>query len=138
LMQREGFEVVELPAQQHPGDVGVRFYGPAAYLRAAVDLLGSYFLARFTERPLRFFGLIGLLLGGIGAILLVILLVQRIGGVGIANRPALLLGTLFLALGIQSIALGLVAEIIVHLSAPTRRPYRLARLDSVDSNDSPG
>jgi len=138
LMQREGFEVVELPAQQHPGDVGVRFYGPAAYLRAAVDLLGSYFLARFTERPLRFFGLIGLLLGGIGAILLVILLVQRIGGVGIANRPALLLGTLFLALGIQSIALGLVAEIIVHLSAPTRRPYRLARLDSADSNDSPG
>jgi len=138
LMQREGFEVVELPAQQHPEDVGLRFYGPAAYLRAAVDLLGSYFLARFTERPLRFFGLIGLVLGGIGAILLAILLVQRIGGVGIANRPALLLGTLFLALGIQSIALGLVAEIIVHLSAPTRRPYRLARLDSPDSNDSSG
>ena len=78
------------------------------------------------------------MLGGIGTILLAILLVQRIGGVGIANRPALLLGTLFLALGIQSIALGLVAEIIVHLSAPTRRPYRLARSDSADSNDSPG
>ena len=56
----------------------------------------------------------------------------------VALIGALLLGTLFLALGIQSIALGLVAEIIVHLSAPTRRPYRLARVDSADSDDLPG
>ena len=130
-MQREGFRVVESPIRQHPDDVGFRLYGAAAYFRAAVDLLGIYFLARFTERPLRFFGLIGLLLSLAGAFLLIVLLVQRLNGVGIANRPALVLGTLLLALGIQSIALGLVAEIIVHLNAPSRIPYRLARPDSI-------
>jgi hypothetical protein len=62
-----------------------------------------------------------------GAITLVVLLIQRLEGVGIANRPALLLGTLLLVLGVQAIALGLVAEIIVYLSASTRRSYRLAR-----------
>jgi dolichol-phosphate mannosyltransferase len=101
-------------------------YPPVLYLRTVVDLLGIFFLTRFTERPLRFFGLFGLLLALPGAVILGVLLLQRLEGVGIANRPALLLGTLLLALGVQAIALGLVAEIIVHLSAPTRRGYRLA------------
>ena len=128
LMQREGFEVVELPAQQHPGDVGLRFYGPAAYLPRgggpARELLpGSVYRApapvlrldrtgagRHRDNPAR-------------------------NSAGATNRrrghrqPACAAArhAFFLALGIQSIALGLVAEIIVHLSAPTRRPYRLAR-----------
>lgn len=127
LMMREGFQVVEVPATRHPADVRAPVYGPAMYFGGLIDLLGMFFLARFTERPLRFFGLLGLLLAIPGGILLVVLLVQRLDGVGIANRPALLLGTLLLALGVQAIALGLVAEIIVHLSAPTRHSYRLAR-----------
>jgi hypothetical protein len=127
LMRREGFDVVEVPAVRHPTDLRPPLYPPGTYFRSVIDLLGMFFLARFTERPLRFFGLVGLLLAVPGAVLLVVLLVQRLDGVGIANRPALLLGTLLLALGVQAIALGLVAEIIVHLSAPTRRSYRLAR-----------
>lgn len=129
LMMREGFAVVEVPAARHPADVRPPVYTPAVYYRSVVDLLGMFFLVRFTERPLRFFGLVGLVLAVPGAILLAVLLVQRLEGVGIANRPALLLGTLLLALGVQAIALGLVAEIIVHLNAPTRRSYRLARDD---------
>ena len=126
LMKREGYEVVEVAAVRHPSDVRPTIYRPVVYLRAVVDLLGIFFLTRFTERPLRFFGLFGLLLALPGFAILGVLLFQRLEGVGIANRPALLLGTLLLALGVQAIALGLVAEIIVHLSAPTRRGYRLA------------
>lgn len=135
LMMREGFVVAESPAQRHPSDVGRSIHGPGKYLQSMVDLLGMFFLSRFTERPLRFFGLVGLLLAVPGLITLVVLLIQRIDGVGIANRPALLLGTLLLALGVQAIALGLVAEIIVHLSAPTRRSYRLARDTEASSAD---
>ncbi|MBK8004571.1 MAG: hypothetical protein IPK12_11720 [Gemmatimonadetes bacterium] len=127
LMMREGFAVAEVPVARHAADQRPSVYPPGTYFRSLIDLLGMYFLARFTERPLRFFGLVGLLLALPGVVLLAVLLVQRIEGVGIANRPALLLGTLLLALGVQAIALGLVAEIIVHLNAPTRRSYRLAR-----------
>jgi hypothetical protein len=54
-----------------------------------------------------------------------VLLVQRFEGQGIANRPALLLAVLLVALGVQLIGLGLVGEIIVHLRAPHRRAYRV-------------
>jgi dolichol-phosphate mannosyltransferase len=127
LLQREGFTVISAPAEQHESYSGLRLHRPSSYMQALVDLLGYYFLSRFTERPLRFFGFIGLLSAAAGLITLAVLFGQKLQGQGIADRPSLLLGTLLLALGVQSIAVGLVAEIIVHVSAPTRRPYRLAR-----------
>lgn len=135
LLLREGYQVTEVATPRHPADNGPLVHGPGKYLHSLVDLLGMYFLSRFTERPLRFFGLVGLLLAVPGGLTLVVLLLERLNGVGIANRPALLLGTLLLALGIQAIALGLVAEIIVHLSAPTRRSYRLARDSEAEGSE---
>ena len=132
LAAREGYAVEEVVAEQHPADRQLRVHRPATYVRRLLDLLGLFFLLRFTEKPLRFFGAVGGVLGLAGSIILGILLVQRLGGVGIANRPLLLLGVLLLVLGLQAIALGLVAEIIVHLQASSRRVYRLA------STDTPG
>jgi hypothetical protein len=60
-----------------------------------------------------------------GAAMSLVLLVQRVEGQGIANRPTLLLAVLLVALGVQLIGLGLVGEIIVHLRAPHRRAYRV-------------
>jgi hypothetical protein len=135
---REGYDVREVDAPQHRADVRTRIYGAGTYLRRLLDLLGLFFLMRFTDKPLRFFGLIGstLLLGG--AALLLVLFVQRIGGQGIANRPFLLLGSLLAVLGVQAIALGLVGEIIVYLHAPSRRPYRLARTRAARSEEAAG
>ncbi len=120
-----GFRVVEVNAPQHSADRGTRVYRPSIYLRRIIDVFGLFFLLRFTEKPLRFFGLVGSLAGLAGALIVVVLGVQRLGGQGIADRPLLLLGVLLLVLGIQAIALGLVGEIIVHLHASHRRPYRV-------------
>ncbi|HEX7120389.1 MAG TPA: hypothetical protein VF212_16465 [Longimicrobiales bacterium] len=124
--RREGFTVEEVAASQHDADTGTRIYRPGVYLRRVFDLLNLFFLLRFTEKPLRFFGLVGSLLVFAGALVLGTLFVQRIGGQGIADRPMLLLGALLVVVGMQAIALGLVGEIIVHLHAPDRRPYRIA------------
>jgi hypothetical protein len=125
LARREGFIVVEQEAEQHPDDRRARIYGPGIYLRRLVDLLGVFFILRFTHKPLRFFGLLGSVFALGGGAILAVLLVQRIGGRGIADRPLLLLGTLLLVLGVQAIAMGLIGEIIVHLNASHRRTYRL-------------
>jgi hypothetical protein len=125
LADRHGFRVVEVPVPQHPDDVSPRIYSPGIYLRRLLDLLGMAFLLRFTNKPLRFFGLVGTLLSLAGTVILLVLAVQRVGGQGIADRPLLLLGVLFLALGVQAIALGLIGEIIVFLSAPSHPPYRI-------------
>ncbi len=127
LAMRDGYKVVEVDAAQHPSDVGTRVYAPGIYLRRVIDVFGLFFLLRFTEKPLRFFGLVGAALSMGGGLILLVLLIQRLGGQGIAGRPLLLLGVLLVVLGVQAIALGLIGEIIVHLHAPRRRSYRLAR-----------
>jgi glycosyltransferase involved in cell wall biosynthesis len=125
LALREGFRVDEVAVPQHPGDARMRVYRPGIYLRRLLDIAAFFFLAKFTEKPLRFFGLVGSLFLAVGTVLSLILFVQRVDGQGIANRPALLLAVLFLALGVQLMGLGLVGEIIVHLRAPHRRGYRV-------------
>jgi hypothetical protein len=108
-----GYNVVEVASEQHPSDLPRRVYGPGVYVRRLIDILGLYFLLRFTEKPLRFFGLIGSVL------------VQRVLGQPLGNRPLLLFAVLLATLGVQAIALGLVGEMIVHFNASRRRSYRL-------------
>ena len=125
LALREGFLVQEVAVPQHPSDARMRVYRPGVYFRRLLDIAAFFFLAKFTEKPLRFFGLVGSVFLGSGAMLSLVLLVERVEGQGIANRPALLLAVLLVALGVQLIGLGLVGEIIVHLRAPHRRAYRV-------------
>jgi glycosyltransferase involved in cell wall biosynthesis len=125
LALREGFQVQEVSVAQHPSDARTRVYRPGVYFRRLLDIAAFFFLAKFTEKPLRFFGLVGSVFLGAGAVLSLVLLVERVEGQGIANRPALLLAVLLVSLGVQLIGLGLVGEIIVHLRAPHRRAYRV-------------
>ena len=129
LADRQGFKVVEVSVPQHPDDRKGRIYSPGIYVRRIVDILGLMFLVRFIQKPLRFFGMVGSGLAALGAVVLVVLFIQRVGGQGIADRPILLLGVLLLVLGIQAFAMGLIGEIIVHLNASQRRLYRLRSED---------
>lgn len=126
LAMREGYRVEEVDAPQHPKDVGARVYRPGVYLRRLLDVLGLFFLLRFKEKPLRFFGMVGSVFSIVGGIVLAIGVVQRIiGQEGLADRPLLLFGVLFVVLGAQAIALGLIGEIIVHLQARRNPTYRV-------------
>lgn len=123
---REGFRVLEIEVPQHPADQRTRIYSPGIYLRRLLDLLTVYFLIRFREKPIRFFGLLG---GGVslsGLVILAILGAQRLGGHPLADRPMLLVGVLLFVLGVQGLALGLIGEIIVHAGAKRRTVYRLS------------
>ncbi|HUR96217.1 MAG TPA: glycosyltransferase [Gemmatimonadales bacterium] len=125
LALREGYRVDEVAVPQHPNDARTRVYRPGTYLRRLLDVAAFFFLAKFTEKPLRFFGLVGSVFFALGALTGLVLLVERFAGQGIANRPLLLLAVLLIALGVQLMGLGLVGEIIVHLRSPHRRAYRV-------------
>ena len=47
------------PCRSIPSDARTRVYGPGVYLRRLLDIAAFFFLAKFTEKPLRFFGLVG-------------------------------------------------------------------------------
>lgn len=125
LAAREGYRVRELEIPQHDRDAAPRVYSPGIYVRRLIDLLGLFFLTRFTYKPLRFFGLVGSVLGGSGGLVLAVVFAQRMAGQPLADRPLLVLGVLLATLGIQAVALGLVGEIIVHFNAPERPGYRV-------------
>jgi Glycosyl transferase family 2 len=129
LLAAEGFDVCEVAVRQDERDARTKIYSPGVYLRRLLDLLGIFFLVRFTQKPLRFFGLIGSAFAASGGLILLILFIQRLGGRAIADRPLLLLGVLLFALGVQAIGIGLVGEIIVHFEASRRRLYRVRAVD---------
>ena len=131
MARREGYTVEEVPARIHPAALKPRTYSLATYLRRLLDILGLIFLFRFTDKPLRFFGLLGgsLSLAG-GLILAGMVLSKVLGANGIAARPFFLLGVLLFVIGIQAIALGLIGEMIVHLNATRRASYRLKGEDA--------
>ena len=129
LADRQGFRVREVDVLQAPGDRFAGFYGPREYARSFLDIFSIFFLARFTKRPLRFFGMIGVGMFGIGSLLVLILIAQKLFfGQGLADRPALLLSSLMVVLGMQIFALGLLGELIIFTHAREIRDYQVDRV----------
>jgi glycosyltransferase involved in cell wall biosynthesis len=129
LAHQRGFKVAEIPVQQSPGDVKSRVFKPGVYLRRLLDILTLFFLFKFTQKPLRFFGLIGSGIFGIGAIITAYLGFYRLLGLGpIAGRPLLILGVLLIVLGVQLFSIGFLGEIIIFTHARKIKEYTIDKV----------
>lgn len=126
LADRKGFKVAEIDVRQSPKDRHEGVYEPRVYARGLLDIFTVFFLVRFTKKPLRFFGMIGATLFAIGALAVVWLVIDRLYfGHGLTERPALLLSSLLVVLGLQLIALGLLGELIIFTHARQVRDYQV-------------
>ena len=129
IAYRQGFRVEEVQVRhvKEWGRAGI--YGPGIYLRRFLDIIGVFFLTRFTHKPLRFFGALGsaaIVLGGaLLAGLFLEWLVDR--EAGLYQRPLFQVGMLLFMLGVQVIGFGLVGEIIIFTQARNVREYRIER-----------
>lgn len=129
LALRRGFNVQELDLPQRSEDAVTRYYGLPVYVKRLLDVLTVFFLIKFTHRPLRFFGVVSLILAIPGLAITTYLGIYRLLGLGaIAQRPLLLLGVLLMVLGIQLLSIGLIGEIIVFTHARKIREYRIAEI----------
>jgi len=135
LAANVGFKVVEIDLPQARRDAARRVQRPRSYVHRLVDILSVFFLTRFTRRPLRFFGPVGAGCTVAGAVGLVIVVVQRLAfGVPLAERPALILSSLLIAVGLQVLAIGLIGELIVFIHARSMRQYRVR--DIIESGET--
>ena len=135
VAHRQGFRVVELDSPQSQQDAFRRIYSPGLYMRRLLDLLTIFFLVKFTKKPLRFFGLIGTTLFGLGLLATAYLVIERVAfGVALSDRPALFLSSLLVVLGIQVIAIGLIGEIIIFTHAKDLKEYTIDRI--INKSDS--
>lgn len=129
LATRQGFKVMEEDIPQSPKDRRWRIYRLGIYPRRLLDLLTVFFLVKFTKKPLRFFGLIGAAVFLIGVGVTTFLVIQRLFfDVALAERPALLLSSLLIVLGVQIFALGLIGELIIFTHAKDIKEYSIERI----------
>ena len=129
LALNRGFTVREVPMTQRSEDRQTRFHGAAAYLGRLLDILTIFFLMKFTRTPLRFFGLLGVGLFSGGFLIDLLVAAQKIFlHMEISDRPALLLGVLLMVLGMQTLSLGLLGEIIIFTHARNIREYQVAEI----------
>jgi len=126
LASRSGFKVMEIELQQSPLDRLAGSYATREYIRGALDICTVFFLVRFTKKPLRFFGMVGVSTFVIGAALVAWLALDRLVlGHPLADRPALLLSSLLVVLGMQLFALGLLGELIIFTHARDIKDYQI-------------
>jgi glycosyltransferase involved in cell wall biosynthesis len=126
LAEKQGYRVMELNAPQHPLDVRTRIHGARVYARRLLDIFTLFFLMKFIKKPLRFFGAVGALTAVAGFLVCAYLTVQRLFfDQPLADRPLLLLGVMLLVGGMQTIAIGLIGEIIVFTHARDSKDYQI-------------
>ena len=128
LAAKQGYRVQEVQIAQSPKDRFEGGYSSRSYLRRLLDILSVVFLVRFTKKPIRFFGMIGSVTFLFGGAVLFYLIVQRLFfGMPLADRPALLVSSLFVVLGLQIFALGLIGELIIFTHAKDIKEYTIEK-----------
>lgn len=129
LASERGFRIREVDVRAgRTGRTGVRL---SLWNRVGVllDILALYLVLKFTKKPLRFFGLIGLPILGLGVVLSGSLAIAKLAyGVPLGDRPALILAVLLVVLGIQILALGLIGELVIFASGRRIKEYAIERI----------
>ncbi len=108
----DGFTVRERAVNHRERKFGRSKYGLERYVRGFLDLLTIMFIGRFRWRPMHLFGGMGLLFTLAGTLISIDMVVEKLLGHAIGNRPLLLLGVLLIVVGVQLFTFGLVAEMI--------------------------
>jgi glycosyltransferase involved in cell wall biosynthesis len=115
LASEMGVRIAEQPVNHRAREHGRSKYGISRTLRVILDLLTVKFLLSYSTRPLQMFGLLGLLLGGLGGLILAVLGYGRLVGYLSLDQhqPLLLFGILLGFAGLQLLTIGLLAEMQV-------------------------
>jgi len=121
-----GARVCEIPVRHHARKYGKSKYGLERVLKVMLDLVVVKFLDRYLVKPIYVFGGFGLLSLLISFLLTGFMIwLKFFEGVSMIQTPLPLLTALTFLVGVQSILLGLIAEILVrtYFEARERRAY---------------
>lgn len=133
-----GASIVEVPVNHHPRIHGQSKYGLERIVKVLLDLLLVKFMSRHLVRPIHLFGGIGLLLLFFAAVsFLLMLYLKFVEGVSMILTPLPVLTSLCILLGVNTILLGLIAEILMRTYFESRNsPYYLVR-DKINFSEPP-
>jgi glycosyltransferase involved in cell wall biosynthesis len=113
LASYRGFRLGEVKIEHAPRKHGHSRYGLERVVGGVFSLLTVILMTRYTNKPLHFFGVMGLFLASIGSAIDLYLIVMRVFfDQWLSNRPVLIIGTLLIIVGVQFVLFGLLAEMV--------------------------
>ncbi len=131
LVTQEGAtRITQVEVNHRPRQFGTSKYNLSRTSKVISDLFLMLFLKNYIQRPMHFFGGLGIVTLGIGVIINLYLLVLKIFGHDIWGKPLLLLGFLLVMGGIQFITIGIIAELQMrtYFESQNKKPYRIKRV----------
>jgi glycosyltransferase involved in cell wall biosynthesis len=127
----EGARVTELPVTHYPRLHGKSNYGFGRISRVFLDLVILYFIDRAFDRPMQFFGKLGLAFWGVALLTLGWAGVLKLGyGISLIQTPLPLLAATIGLSGVLFILLGIIAEVLtrIYFEARGKPPYKIERV----------
>ena len=125
-------KITQVDVNHRPRQFGASKYNLSRTTRVMSDLILMVFFKKYLQRPMHFFGGIGIITLGIGVLINLYMLVLKILGHDIWGKPLLLLGILLVLGGIQFITTGIIAELQMrtYFESQRKTPYRIKRISA--------
>jgi len=123
-------KITQVDVNHRPREFGSSKYNLSRTTRVISDLILMVFFKKYLQRPMHFFGSVGIITFGIGALINFYLLILKILGRDIWGKPLLMLGILLVMGGIQFITIGIIAELQMrtYYESQKKKPYRVKRV----------
>lgn len=124
-------KITQVDVNHRPRQFGSSKYSLSRTTRVMSDLVLMVFFKKYMQRPMHFFGNIGIITLGIGVLINLYLLVLKILGNDIWGKPLLMLGILLVLGGIQFITTGIIAEVQMrtYFESQQKKPYRVKKVE---------
>ncbi|MCA9365207.1 MAG: glycosyltransferase family 2 protein [Candidatus Moranbacteria bacterium] len=112
LLELDGFRVTEVKVSHHPRIHGQTKYNWKRAFKGFSDMVYIWFLRKFANRPMHFFGASGIVLCLLGTVVLVWMVIEKIAlGTAISERIWPMVGFFFVFIGVQFFIFGLLADL---------------------------
>ena len=127
-------KIIEIPVKHHPRIYGKSKYGISRTFKVLADLFFIWFLKKFMQKPIHFFGILGLVLFFAGLIPFLYLVGLKLTGHSIGGRPLLIISVLFILSGIQMFTTGIISEILmrIYFESRDKKPYVAGRVVNLE------
>lgn len=139
LLLWKGYHVGEMKTSHRERAHGKTKYSWHRIIKGALDLLVITFWQKYSVRPMHVFGGSGLVIGGLGVITALYLGVARLFfGMALTERPLFTIALVMIILGMQFIALGIIADILlkIYYGQGNRKTYLIKRIDTQNADDT--
>jgi glycosyltransferase involved in cell wall biosynthesis len=131
LVALEGnVRITQVDVNHRPREFGKSKYNLSRTTRVMSDLLLMLFFKKYMQRPMHFFGGLGIITFGLGILINLYLLILKLFGHDLWGKPILILGLMLVVAGIQFITIGIMAELQMrtYFESQNKTPYQVRKV----------